>query len=270
MADRVYPRGSPPSGESSTTSSQEHPVPRNPVQPSTDKPLPASGTYVIQVPKDQVYRYPPPENARRLDSYSRLKPRRNCCCRCLCCTFGVFFLLILLLAVAAGVFYLVVRPELPKYSLDNISITGFNLSATAATTDISPVIDLSVRAENPNDKISIYYEDGSSVTVLYSDMNLCDGVLPTFHQPTNNVTVFQTALRGSNILSSAVRSSMIADQKQGKVNLMVKLDAPVKIKVGAVKTWKITVRVSCDVTVDKLTAKSKILSKDCNVRVKLW
>jgi hypothetical protein len=60
------------------------------------------------------------------------------------------------------------------------------MAATATTTSVltvSPEFDVTVRADNPNDKIGIYYRKDSSVEVYYSDVRLCNGVLPVFYQP---------------------------------------------------------------------------------------
>ncbi|XP_052184550.1 NDR1/HIN1-like protein 13 [Diospyros lotus] len=262
-ADRVHPRYSPPSsGESSATFSDSQSLGSSrPSQPPPAKPVPPPlGAYVVQIPKDQIYRYPPPENARRY----RKKPRRGSCCRCLCCILAV----LVVLAAVAGVLYLVFRPKSPSYSVEDVSIRGFNLTSPSS---LSPEFDVTVRAQNPNDKIGIYYEKGSSVTVYYSDVELSNGALPVFYQPSNNFTVFQTVLRGSNVLmGTGDLSALVADQKQRKVPFRLNLEAPVKIKVGAVKTWKITVKVKCGVTVDNLTASSKIVSKECDYSVKIW
>ncbi|TYH80920.1 hypothetical protein ES332_D03G165500v1 [Gossypium tomentosum] len=220
MAERIYPGDSPPS-------SGEHSNPK-PAPPSSDKPIPQPGTYVVQIPKDQVYRVPPPENARR---YAHLS-----------------------------------KP--PNYSVESVAIKGFNLTSPSP---LSPEFDVTVRADNGNDKIGIYYEKGSSVNVYYQDVNLSNGALPVFYQPTNNVTLFKTALKGSGIeLTAASLRSISNDQNKGTVPFTLKLRAPVKIKAGSVKTWKITVKVTCKITVDKLTAASKIVSKDCDYGVDLW
>lgn len=257
MADRVHP---------SNTAEE---VAQKPAPPVGDKPVPPPGTYVVQIPKDQIYRIPPPENAAKYNKYSRRKPRRNPCCVCLCWILGLFTLLIVLTAIAAGILYLVFRPESPNYSVENLSINGLNLSSSSQA--ISPEFDVTVRAENPNDKIGIYYEKGSSVKVYYSGINLCNGVLPAFYQPSNNVTIFQTALTGPGVvLSSTDYQTLMNQQREGKVPFKLKLRVPVKLKVGSVKSWTITVKVSCDITVNGLTAKSGIVSKDCDVSVKPW
>ncbi|CAI9269253.1 unnamed protein product [Lactuca saligna] len=166
------------------------------------------------------------------------------------------------------------KPLLPqgtylKYSIDNISIGGVNLTSSAP---IFPRITVDIRAENPNDKLSVYYNGkGSSVNVYYADVNLCNGVLPTLQQHTNNVTIIKTALRGSNIvLARDDHSRLVSQQGKRNVPLRLKVKAPLKIKIGAVKTWEITVTVKCNVAVDQLTQKSKIVSENCDYRVKLW
>ncbi|KAL5580066.1 hypothetical protein UlMin_012508 [Ulmus minor] len=273
MADRVHPRDSPPQSDpqmASPSPNHSSEMPLKLTAPASEKPVPPPGTYVIQIPKDQVYRVPPPENARRFQQYARRKSNRSCCRVFVCSLLGLILTLIVLAGIAAAVFYLVFRPESPNYSVEKISIKGVNFTSPSSS-EISPAIDVTVRAENPNDKIGIYYGKDSSATIYYSDVKLCDGVLPAFYQPSNNVTVFKTALTGQSIeLTSTMRKALTEEQKKGMVPLVVKLRAPVKIKVGSVKTWKITVKVDCDILVDKLTAEAKIVSKDCDYSVDLW
>ncbi|KAF3953111.1 hypothetical protein ACB098_08G087600 [Castanea mollissima] len=280
MADRVHPRDSPPpqapvtvNDETSSESSEPMLTLATRPNPSPDKPVPPPGTYVIHIPKDQVYRVPPPENADRYHALTRKsKTRRRPCCCCLCWFLGVLALIVALVAVSAAIFYLVVKPRSPNYSIDAVSISGVNLTAaSSASLTVSPEFDVTVRADNPNKKIGIYYQPKSSVGIYYDDVSLCNGAVPSFYQPSNNVTVFKTALKGSGVvLTSTVKNSLLQAQSQGKVPLLLTVRAPVKIKVGSVKSWTITVKVDCDITVDSLTTNAKILSKDCHYGVKIW
>lgn len=270
-ADRVHPDGSPNNDKKSAAAPAEPAATSRPTSPSSspktlaEKLKPPPGTYVIQVPKDQVFRLPPPENARRFQSYTRRAlRRRGGCCRCLAWTAGLLLFLIVALAVAAGILYLVFRPKIPKYSVDALAVKGFNLS----TAVLSPEFDASIRADNPNKKIGIYYRSGSSIVLSYEGVELCDGVWPTFYQGKRNVTVFQTALTGTGIrLSAAMSEALATAQNGGNVPLKLKIKVPVRVKFGAVTTWTFTVKVRCDVTVDKLTAASKITSKSCKAEV---
>ncbi|KAL4280745.1 hypothetical protein GQ457_03G044070 [Hibiscus cannabinus] len=260
MAERVHPADSPPT-------SAEHPAPKAATS-SPEKPAPQPGTYVIQIPKDQIYRVPPPENARRYEHLSKRKDRRSSCRGCCCCLLITIIVLLLAATIAAAVVYFVFKPESPNYSVENVAIKGFNLTSSSP---LSPEFDVTVRAHNPNDKIGIYYEKGSSVGVYYEDNKLCNGALPSFYQPTNNVTVLETALKGSAIeLTNGALRALSDQQNKGAVPFTLKLRAPVKIKMGSVKTWKITVKVTCKITVDRLTAASRIVSKDCDYGVDLW
>lgn len=261
MEDRVHPAA----GLEHT-----HTPPDAVKQPiSDDKPLLQQGTYVIQIPKDQIYRIPPPENSQKIKKLANRKPRRSCCCRCFCWTIATAFILLILLAISIGILYLVFRPEKLNYSIDNISIGGINLTSSLP---MSPRATVAIRADNPNNKLSVYYNGkGSSVNVYYADVNLCSGVLPTLEQLTNNVTVIKTALKGSNIvLARDDHSRLVSQQKKRNVPLRLTVKSPLKIKIGAVKTWEITVTVKCDVAVDQFTQKSKIVSKNCDYGVKLW
>ncbi|KAL5977550.1 hypothetical protein ACLOJK_024933 [Asimina triloba] len=237
-----------------------------------DSPVKASSppsSYVIQVPKDQIYRYPPPENPR-----GHQKSRRSrSCCRCISWTLGLLVLLVILVGIAAGVLYLVFRPKNPSYSIEDLSIKGLNLSRSSNQSSLmlSPEFNVTVSAENPNGKISIYYEKGSSASVSYSGVELCNGVLPVFYQGSKNVTVFQTALTGNGVVLSATkRGALVANQQGGNIPLEVDLRVPVKVKFEVVKTWTLTFKVGCDLTVDELTENAKIVSKACRVRVDVF
>ncbi|KAK4783846.1 hypothetical protein SAY86_018214 [Trapa natans] len=256
MADRVHPF--------------PHEPPAKDRRPLDDKPvLHPSGTYVIHIPKDQIYRVPPPENASRVKQYyASRKPRRSCGRRFCCCLLFLVVSAVILAGVAASVFYFVAMPEAPDYSVTALAIDGLNLTSSSA---VSPAVNVTVRAANGNDKIGIYYRGRSSLELYYTEIKLCDGALPEFYQPTNNVTIFTAAMRGKGIvLTSQVHRDLAAAQSRRKVPLKLKIKAPVKLKVGAVNTWEITVKVTCDVTVDKLASTARIASTDCSYRVNLF
>ncbi|KAG6411358.1 hypothetical protein SASPL_129439 [Salvia splendens] len=254
------------SAATSTKDSGEYPVPPNPLPA---KPVPPPATYVVQIPREQILRYPPPENARKFEALTRRgKSGRSCCRRCCCFTISALALLVIAAAISAGVLYLVFRFKLPKYAVSSLAIKGMNLTTAAP---ISPEFDVTVRAENPNGKVGIYYLQGSEINVFYEDVKLSNGVWPAFYQPKKNVTEMRPALTGSGvILGGTVKESLRNQQSQGNIPFVVRAKVPVKIKVGSVKTWKITVKAKCDVAVDGLSDKARIVSNDCDYSVRLW
>ncbi|GJQ89305.1 NDR1/HIN1-like protein 13 [Tanacetum coccineum] len=247
------------------TEDRVHPSDDTQQPQNDDKPLlPPQGTYVIQIPKDQIFRNPPPENSLKLHKFANRKPRRSSCCRCFCFTISALIIILLLLTVL----YFVFRPEKPTYSIDKLSITGVNLTSSSP---LNLKMNLNITSQNPNDKISVFYIKGSEVNVYYDDVKLCNGVLPVFEHKPNNVTVIQTVLRGNGVvLARDVHARLVKQDKGRNVPLKLKVKAPVKVKIGAVKTWEIMVTVKCDVAVNRFTTKSKIVSKSCGYRVKLW
>lgn len=257
MAERVHPRCDTP----------PHPAAAIPAAPAKAQKAPSA--YVIKVPKEQILRVPTPDTERKFKEYTRRhrRRRRSCCCRCLCWLTGVALLLSLALAATAGILYLVYRPKLPKYSVENLSIKGFTLKPEQGT---SPEFVVTVRAENPNKKIGIDYRGGSSVAISYSGVDLATGAWPTFYQGPRRVDVFQAALTGSVVhLSSPMYSELEAEQRRRQVPLQISTKVPVRIKFGAVTTWTVTAKVRCAAVVDGLTASSKILSSSCRARVKI-
>ncbi|KAJ3668996.1 hypothetical protein LUZ60_010946 [Juncus effusus] len=225
--------------------------------------------HVVQIPKDQVFKTPPPENARLQKIYAaRMKNKRNRSCFCifryLC---SVILILVLVIAIAAGVFYLIYKPTIPKYTLSNLTVKNMNLSSSNTFT-FSPEFDATVTAENSNSKIGIDYKGGSDINVYYDNVKFADGSWPEFYQPAKNVTVLVLPIKGSGIkLSVPMRDKMVSDEKNGNVPLNLNMKVPVRIKVAQFSTWTINVFVSCDVSLNTFGAGSKLVSKTCKVKV---
>ncbi|KAI9194789.1 hypothetical protein LWI28_009205 [Acer negundo] len=123
-----------------TTPATLTPIP--PPSPEKSLPVPSpsppsAGTYVIQIPKDQIYRVPPPDNALRYKHLSKPKSRKTRLRRCCCCFFVTLLVLLLLLAVSAAVLYFVFRPESPNYTVDDLSFKSFNLTSSTVSRSIS-------------------------------------------------------------------------------------------------------------------------------------
>ncbi|XP_012570952.1 NDR1/HIN1-like protein 13 [Cicer arietinum] len=208
-------------------------------------------------------------NVRLYKNYTLREYRRRRCRRLFCWFIFALICLAVLSAITACVFYLILRLEKPNYSIELVSVKGMNL--TSSLSAISPEFDVSAKTDNGNEKIGIYYENGSTVEMFYRDVRLCNGALPAFYQPSNKVTVFKTVLKGNGVeLSGSNRRKMVNAIKKRCVPLTLKMNLPVKFKIGSVKTWKIRVKVECDFTVDQLTAKAKIVKKYCSYGLDSW
>lgn len=225
-------------------------------------------SYVIQLPKDQVYRAAPTQE-RSVHSRGPPRRRRNPCCCCLAWIFCLLILLIALIAIAAAVLYIIFWPQLPKYSLHSISVDRFNISQEQR---LSSDLVVSIKAQNPNKKIGIYYDDGNRLSVLFSGREISAGTIPAFFQAPRNTTLEQIKLTASRVpFSAALHSALNADQTKGSVPLDVEMDEPVELKIGSLKTPKITMQLRCSLTVNQLTAKQnvRIRQESCSFKIKL-
>ncbi|CAN7121762.1 NDR1/HIN1-like protein 13 [Brassica rapa] len=223
---------------------------------------PSPGTYLVQIPREQIYRVPPPENARRYEDLSRRKPNRSACRRCCCYSLTVLLVLVTLAAVLVGIFFLVFRPHKPMFSVSGVSVAGINL--TSSTSLISSLVEVKVRSENVNEKLGLIYGGGSAAEIFYDGAKLGDGEFTAFDQPPENVTVTVTTLRGSRIqLTSSTLEDLKESEKKGKVPFDLRVKAPFKFKVSAVTMWTMAVTVDCKLTVDKLTSSATVITENC-------
>ncbi|XP_062207211.1 NDR1/HIN1-like protein 13 [Phragmites australis] len=241
-------------------------------KPVPPPPPPQPGTYVVQVPKDKVFRVPPPENARLFEHYTRRAKRRSrCSCFRVCtCLLAALLALAVLLAALGGVMYLVFKPKRPAYSVQALAVSGLGGIGNASTPGaFSPAFDATVRADNPNGKIGVHYEgEKSHVSVSYDGVTLADGAWPSFYQVPRNVTVFVAKAKGSGIrFSQSVRGQMAAAERLRSVPFDLAVEVPVRLQLGKLKTWAVPVRVRCTVAVDRLAADAKVVSRSCDVKV---
>ncbi|CAA6673390.1 unnamed protein product [Spirodela intermedia] len=187
------------------------------------------------------------------------KKRRSRCCRCLCWTFCMLLLFIVLVAATAGILYLVFQPKAPKYSVDRLRISSFNVNNSASGSfDVSAAFSVVVTATNPNKKIGIFYEEKSHLSVWYDGTNLCTGSLPAFYQGHRNTTVLTVALTGQTAVDTNMIRSLEAQRQAGTIPLLFRGSVPVRVKFGALKLWKVRFLVSCDIVVNNLSVANNI------------
>ena len=223
-------------------------------------------------PQHPHQQLPPPP--RRMAAPLPLPPpkrRRGCCCRFLCCTVITIVVLVILAAATLGALYLAFQPKAPQYSVDRLSVSQFQVDQTLTAT---ARFDVTVTAANPNARIGIFYERGSSLSVWYETHRLAQGTLPAFYQGHRNTTVLGVVMAGQAQLGSAVITALQDAQQTGAVPLVFRADVPVRVKLGSLKLWKVTSRVRCDLVVDSLLnavagSQIKIKASNCKFSLKL-
>uniref|UniRef100_A0A0E0NCC1 Late embryogenesis abundant protein LEA-2 subgroup domain-containing protein n=1 Tax=Oryza rufipogon TaxID=4529 RepID=A0A0E0NCC1_ORYRU len=166
---------------------------------------------------------PPPPPRRR--------SRGRRCCRCVCWTLLAVLVLAVALGATAGILYAVFKPKIPDFRVNRLTVTRFDVNATAAT--VSDAFEVEVTSTNPNRRIGMYY-DGLKVTASFHNngTELCRGGFPALYQ--------------------GHRSTLLQQQQARFVPLTVWARMPIRIKFGAIKLWKMTGKATCNLVVDNL------------------
>ncbi|KAJ7981433.1 Late embryogenesis abundant protein, LEA-14 [Quillaja saponaria] len=155
--------------------------------------------------------------------------------------------------------YVFLKPQTPSYKVDNFSVNVF---------DVKPDFSLfteflvSVKAQNPNEKIGFEYGKGSAVNVMYTGSKLCSGQIPSFFQPHKNTTEIDVVLKGKSQFGSGMQAALMENRHTGKIPLLVLVKVPVRIVLGQIHLSEFVVNVNCSLVVDNLVPnkKAQILS----------
>lgn len=147
------------------------------------------------------------------------------------CIAMVLIASIILNALIVLVTWLSLRPKKLKYSIEDGSVSGYNLSNGHP----NATFHLLLLANNPNKKISAYY-DKIEVSVLYEDQTVSVNNVNPFYQPRKNVTHLNINLEAKDVtLNGAVATDVKMERGSGIVDLDVKLRAKIRLKVGVFK-----------------------------------
>ncbi|KAF0900170.1 hypothetical protein E2562_027539 [Oryza meyeriana var. granulata] len=202
----------------------------------------------------------PPGGRRNMPRYHK-DGGGGCLCWCCC------FLLLVVAAVAATVAYFVYayRPRAPSYSVSDMSVAQFDVSASDLT--VYAKLVASVHAENPNDMIGIGYGTGSRTVVSYRGTTLCSERLPVFYQGHRNTTVMRVAMEGRHGFGSRLQSALEESEKAGNMPLDLYVSVPVTLRLGDVDLREVTVNVQCALVVDSLSPKKQPAIKSAQYKV---
>ncbi|KAG2598562.1 NDR1/HIN1-like protein 13 [Panicum virgatum] len=190
-------------------------------------------------------RVPPPPMYRPKPAQSRPPPRpprrsaRGWCCACCLWLTLVLVGLVLLGAIAAGVFYVVYRPQPPSFAVTSLRLAALNVSDSDALTSR---IDFTVTARNPNEKIAFAYGD-MAASFTADGAPLGDGVVPGFLHAPGNTTVIRGAASAAAATIDPVQAAALRSRKSHAMS--AEMDAKVGFQIGRFKSKRISVRVLC-------------------------
>ncbi|XP_058109094.1 NDR1/HIN1-like protein 10 [Magnolia sinica] len=215
---------------------QHKPVTGYPAAQSSYPPHISGTAYPYPAPPPAPYYptnpYPPPP--------PQYDPRRALFLRRLIAAAIAVFIII---GAIIFIFWLVLRPRLPEFTVRSVSVSRFNISSSQLTANW----DISLSALNTNTKMAIYY-DRVEASVFYGSDLLSETTLAPFYQGKRNLTTVRATLAA---VSEYVRDGVVRDlsedrARRGSVNFHVKLLAWVRFRSGAWRTRRHLLRVFCE------------------------
>ncbi|XP_050378037.1 NDR1/HIN1-like protein 13 [Argentina anserina] len=253
---RMEPTASSSTSRALVPSSQEF-VPHNQSQYTTFR----AGTYVVQVPKDQIYRIPPPENAsivqRHRDPSKKKKPM---CCNFICLGILFFFLLFIILLIT-GLYVSVILSKDPKFSVQRLVYNN-------KTRSNRPDYTITLQSQNRNSQAAVLYKNGGDASLNLKTQEIATGSYPSFEQDSGKSKEFAVIFHGSKIkLPTDIQKSSTTQKPQVHVKFSLSMDIPGRMRRGALKR-SMTFHVECDFTVDTLVKGTRVLNQECQTNRK--
>ncbi|KAL2940762.1 NDR1/HIN1-like protein 13 [Bienertia sinuspersici] len=224
-------------------------------------------TYIIQIPKDQIYRVPPPENAEIVERYrnpvhNNQKGRRR---RCMYWLLSIFFVVAFIVSVIVCVHHFTLKPKNPTFSIKHLAIKHPTKPSSKNNTN-SPGFQVSLETMNPNNINDIGYQQGNA-TLAYKGKEIGHGSFPALeNEESGKSDSVDVILSG---LSKGSLPKELEPQPHNKNTKPLNLNLSMSIPLN-MKTWLfnkvVDVKVGCDFEVNFLGDNIKVLSQKCDIR----
>ncbi|KDP46860.1 hypothetical protein JCGZ_24069 [Jatropha curcas] len=218
-----------------------------------------SETYVVQIPKDQIFSVPPPEHAIIAERHRNPEKEDNTGRRsCLICVLITLTVLAVLMCLILGILRILYNPKAPRFSIVQVHVE--NISSKQLR------YEMKLKVKNKNKKMkNIYRSDGDAI-LLYKSYKIGTGKPPQFVQAAGSLTNIGFGISGKKNGSLAKEIEKSIGDRKGKrhVALVLKMNVPVKMKSS-----KKVINVVCNFKVSSLGASGRnVLSQRCQTKFK--
>ncbi|KAL2343046.1 hypothetical protein Fmac_004331 [Flemingia macrophylla] len=237
---------------------EEQAQPTNAVVVAAADPPPARrvhDTYIVQFPKDQVYRVPPRENALIVEQHrnppAAVNKHRRCCCFCSLRLFITVALVVVavvaVLCITLATLYFIFNPRGPVFKVSHVAVKESNTTSRSR-------YEVSLTATNVNRKLGVAYEHGD-VSLLFEGAKVATGSFPVLAQRRQDSTEVKLHL---------VRSNGPQPNHDRAVELKLEMQLGLRVIAAGLKTWLMRSNVVCDFKVSGPRNDTRVLSQHCN------
>ncbi|CAL0305381.1 unnamed protein product [Lupinus luteus] len=142
--------------------------------------------------------------------------------------FSSFFTTLLLFLLLV---YLIIHPSKPQFSLTQVDIYQLNLSGPK----LNSSIQLTLLSKNPNQKVSIYYDEFQVYATYKGQQITGDTLVLPFYQSHEESNLLTASLVGNGVpVAPSISYELGRDQSAGRLVLNLKVNGKLRWKVG---TW---------------------------------
>ncbi|XP_076946511.1 NDR1/HIN1-like protein 13 [Bidens hawaiensis] len=217
-------------------------------------------TYVIQVPKDQIYRVPPPENAIFAEQKRTAVPQTKSMFSVNCILLSALILL-LVIAFITGICLAVADKADPTFRVHRMHV-----ATKGKGNRKQHEFDFTLRSKNANNHAVILFEKGGKASLSYRDYKpLAKGEFPTSKQDTDSSEYTKLKLvSGSGKTFPKVIQKSMNGTSHTAIKLLLGFNVPLRFKVGVFPVKSKILSIACNVKVKRLINRVRILSQDCD------
>lgn len=150
--------------------------------------------------------------------------------------------LVVIFAAVTFIVWLVLRPQLPQFRVDSLTLSNLTLNNNSLLS-VSAAVRLTAR--NPNHKMELSY-DHVLAELYYRSWPLSDTMIPPFSQETKNVTSLTASFAATgHFVDTAAADGLSGERSNGKVGFNLRLLSRVGFKAKAWRTRKRFLKVFC-------------------------
>ncbi|KAM0056483.1 putative Late embryogenesis abundant protein, LEA_2 subgroup [Helianthus debilis subsp. tardiflorus] len=151
--------------------------------------------------------------------------------------FALFIGCVIIIGTIAFIIWLVLRPQVPQFTLQTLTLTNFNVTSNSM---ISGNWDARFTVRNPNSKITLFY-DHVEAAVFYKSESIAETAVPPFVQGKKN----ETAVRATFASLSAYVDGINSERARGTVEFNLRMVARVRFRAGSWWARRRILRIYC-------------------------
>ncbi|CAL1408909.1 unnamed protein product [Linum trigynum] len=230
--------------------------------PSFSLSLQPRTTYVIQIPKDQIFAVPPPEHAKIVERHRNEKKSSSqttsACCssRCVSWTIAAFVVIAAIVEVSFAIAHALIQPKPPVILINRLNaknLTSFNVAVTV----------------KDDGKMGISPDGNGDVTLMYRNVEIGSGRFPGVRVGVGQTKAVGLRLKwvGKGKMPTAVKASVADKKGKAPVSLSLMMRIPVVMSASGVKSRSKEIDVNCKLRVSSLGAiRGVVTSQKCQVK----